>query len=185
MKWRCARSCWRAAPERGMASLLIGLVLMMIVVPGGLAGVVWLAGQAQPEFFSRASACRWPGSRAWRQGAFLPIVGDGDLWEHAKTLIVSWHAAGAFGPGAHECVADRRHRDRRRGSRAPLVAGDHLPRRRVGAACRICGALVWSLVIAAGVVATMAIAALALAAGRDSGRRGLRPLSILRAAKAW
>ena len=149
--------------QRGMASLLIGLVLMMIVVPGGLAGVVWsasgatgilLAGLGLPLAVLLAHGDKVP----------LPIVGDGDLWEHAKTLIISWHAAGASAP-MHMSVLLIGAIAIGVAVLAPLLS-PAITCRDAGSARRAgFVALVWSLVIAAGVVATMAIAALALAAG--------------------
>ena len=155
--------------ERATASFLVGLVLVMIVVPGGLAGVVWsatgaagilLAGLGLPLAVLLAHGDSVP----------LPILGDRDLWERARTLMIDWHAAGASAPvhmSALLIVAIAVGV----GVLAPLLS-PAITCRDAGTAQRAgFAALVWSLVIVAGVAATMAIAALAL----DQGLVGLRP----------
>ena len=149
--------------DRQMASLMIGLVLMMIVVPGGLAGVVWsasgatgilLAGLGLPLAVLVAHGDKVP----------LPIVGDPDLWQQGKTLIIDWHAAGAAAPMHMSALLI--------GAIAIGVAV-LAPLMSPAITCRDAGsarraglvALFWTFVIAAGIAATMAIAALTLAAG--------------------
>jgi cation/acetate symporter len=155
--------------ERGTASLLIGLVLVMIVVPGGLAGVVWSATGAAGIFLAGLGL---PLAVQIAHGGAvpLPIVGDRDLWERAQTLMIGWHATGASAP-SHMSALLIVAIAVGVGVLAPLLS-PAITCRDAGTAQRAgFAALVWSLVVVAGVAATMAIAALAL----DEGLVGLRP----------
>lgn len=155
--------------ERGTASFLVGLVLVMIVVPGGLAGVVWsatgaagilLAGLGLPLAVLLAHGDKVP----------LPVLGDHELWERANALMAGWHAGGAPQPGHMSALLI---------VAIAIGVGVLAPLLSPAITCRDAGnaqragfaALVWSLVFVAGVAGTMAVAALTL----DGGLVGLRP----------
>ena len=158
--------------QRTTAVLLVGLVLAMIAVPGGLSGVVWsatgaagilLAGLGLPLAVVLFHGDRVP----------LPILGDGDLWQHAQTLMMGWNAGSGAEP-VHMSALLIIAIAIGIGVLAPLLSPaitcrDARTAQRAGFT-----ALVWSFVIVAGVAATTAIAALTL----DAGLTGLRPEAL-------
>jgi cation/acetate symporter len=154
--------------QRGTAILLVGLVLALIVMPGGLSGVVWSATGAGGILLAGLGL---PLAVVLIRGESipLPVVGDGALWERAQSLMIGWNPGAA--PPAHLDLLVVVAMAVGFGVLAPLLSPaitcrDARTAQRAGFA-----GLVWSLVILAGVVATTAIAALAL----DAGLNGLKP----------
>ena len=77
--------------DRFSASLLIGLVLALVVIPGGVTGVVWtstgaagilLAGLALPLIVLMSRGVPMP----------FPTMGDKSLWDQALARMAEWHA---------------------------------------------------------------------------------------------
>ncbi len=154
--------------RRDIAVWLIGLVLMFIIAPGGVAGVVWasagaagllLAGLGLPLGILLVGGAGLP----------LPLVGDRAAWDGALARMTDWntHAGSAQTIGAGVIVAIVLGI----GTLAPLLApatatSDRANARRAGFA-----GLFWCLVIAAMTAASMALATLAL----DGSTIGARP----------
>jgi cation/acetate symporter len=82
------------ATNRGTASLLIGFVLLLIVVPGGVTGVVWTATGAAGILLAGLGL---PLIVLALRGAALPspLFGDSALWRQALARMAEWHAPAA------------------------------------------------------------------------------------------
>jgi cation/acetate symporter len=144
---------------RPFAAFFIGAAILLIAGPGGVGGVLWsacaaagvmLAGFALPQ-----------GALLAQNGAIaLPVVGDAALWREATALMRDWGLRASAGPAADAVTA--------LGlalglvtlapALTPTVAtSDAVGARRAGLA-----ALIWTLVAAGLVAATIAASALAL-----------------------
>ncbi len=79
--------------NRFSATILTGLVLVLVVTPGGLAGVVWTATGAAGIFIA---AFGLPLAVLMLRGVSLPlpVLGDESLWRQALTRMGEWHSAG-------------------------------------------------------------------------------------------
>ena len=76
--------------SRLSASILTGLVLILIVVPGGVTGVVWTATGAAGIFLA---AFAFPMGILMSRGVDLPfpVLGDAALWTQALARMTEWH----------------------------------------------------------------------------------------------
>lgn len=155
--------------QRGTAILIIGVVLVLIVVPGGLSGTVWSATGAA-GFLLVGLGLPLAAVLARGDHVPLPIVGDGALWDQAQSLMGSWNTGRGIEPvrmNALLVIAIAIGTSAVAPLLSPAIAcQDARSARRAGFA-----ALFWSLVIAAVIAATTSLAALTL----DTGLTGLRP----------
>lgn len=85
---------------RPFASPLVGLILVFIVAPGGIAGVVWAATGAAGILLASLVL---PLAILVVQGASLPfpVIGDRALWQQASDMMAAWQGAtpGVFDNG--------------------------------------------------------------------------------------
>jgi len=167
-----------ASLSRGVAAVVVALVLALATVPGGLSGVLWaavaaagvaLAGFALPLLLAALAGQPIP----------LPVLGDQDAWRRATDLISFWQGDGgqpvsfwlslgmALGMAAS----------------APLVAPFITVRDRAAALRAGVGAGLWGAALAAIVAATVAASALGLV-DQLPGRRPDRVPDQLYAASA-
>lgn len=91
---------------RPFASALIGLILLFIVAPGGVAGFVWAATGAAGILLASLAL---PLAVLALRGVSLPfpVIGDRALWQQALDTMANWHGAmpGALADGGLMVIA--------------------------------------------------------------------------------
>jgi cation/acetate symporter len=80
------------AMPRGFACVLVAVILLLVVVPGGVSGVVWAATGAAGILLA---SLLLPLALLILRGEPLPLPGIGQraLWNDALTDMVTWHGA--------------------------------------------------------------------------------------------
>ena len=140
--------------SRGMASALVGLILLLMVLPGGMSGIVWgatgaagvlLAGLVLPLGILFAAGEPLPS----------PVMGDISTWDAATKLISTWHGSSGGSGGVMLVLAVALGL----GAMAPLLspamtASDTQAARTAG-----WSSLVWSAIALVIVAITLAMAA--------------------------
>ncbi len=151
---------------REMAAALSGGVLALALVPGGLAGLTWNAAAAGGMLIA---ALALPVLLLAAQGAPLPVpvIGAGDAWSHAADRLATF---GQFAEGESPLWLALPLALGLMGL-APLLAFSVACRDRASAQFGQAAGAVWLLVIGAGGVLTLALAAL----GLDLAVIGQRP----------
>lgn len=143
--------------QRFAAAALCGLVLLLMVVPGGMSGVVWAATGAAGIFIA-GLALPLGGIMLSGEALPLPLLGDGGQWRTAAAMIGEWHKAPVESSGTILLAAAA---GLGIATLAPLIAPassvmDTSAARRAGLS-----ALVWCTAAVAVLAATMALSALA------------------------
>ncbi len=155
--------------NRLSATVLTGLVLMLIIVPGGLTGVVWTATGAAGIFIA---AFALPMILLASRGTPLPfpILGDEALWSLALARMGEWHAI-TQSPGDPMGLALVAAIAIGVAVLAPLLSPAMTCRD--GSSARLAGlaGTAWIIVLGALVAATMALASMSL----DQRMTGQRP----------
>ncbi len=153
--------------NRHAASALVAFVLIMIIVPGGMAGLVWAATGAAGVVV--AAMCL-PLAMVLIGGEAipLPVAGDHAGWQRAMERIGEWHDSAQWDHGAGLVTVALALGT---GCLAPLLspaitASDSRAARRSGYA-----AILWIAAIATIVLATMALSTILL----DNYLTGQRP----------
>ena len=155
--------------DRAAASLLIGFVIVLIVVPGGVTGVVWTATGAAGILLA---ALALPLIVLVSRGAPIPfpVMGDAALWRQALARMAEWHTlpgdqSDAMGFALIGAIAIGV------GVMAPLLAPAIAARDAATARTAGLAGIAWTGVFVALLAATMALAAMAF----DSRLTGQRP----------
>ena len=80
------------AMPRGLACVLVAVILLLVVVPGGVSGVVWAATGAAGILLA---SLLLPLALLILRGEPLPLPGIGQraLWDSALADMVAWHGA--------------------------------------------------------------------------------------------
>jgi cation/acetate symporter len=80
------------AMPRGFACVLVAVILLLVVVPGGVSGVVWAATGAAGILLA---SLLLPLALLILRGEPLPLPGIGQraLWDDALAHMVAWHGA--------------------------------------------------------------------------------------------
>jgi cation/acetate symporter len=80
------------AMPRGFACVLVAVILLLVVVPGGVSGVVWAATGAAGILLA---SLLLPLALLILRGEPLPlpVIGQRALWDHAVSDMVAWHGA--------------------------------------------------------------------------------------------
>ncbi len=144
--------------ERFGASMLVALVLILIVVPGGMSGIVWAATGSAGVFV--AALCLPLAAIVWGGDALpMPFAGDAANWAKAMQRIAQWQPEGDGPAGAYAvpaaialgvaCLAPL--------LSPAITAADSGGARRAGLA-----ALLWSVAIALVLLTTMAASTIVL-----------------------
>ena len=155
-----------AEEARAAACLAVGLILCVLIAPGGLAGQVWTAAAAAAMLIA---AQILPLGALTLQGVALPtpLFGAADIWEHGSTRILEWTGLDASLEGVWLAAPIALGL----AGFAPLLSLAAAARTRAGAQRTQLAVAFWIVVLLAAMILTMASSALAL----DLGLLGQRP----------
>lgn len=165
---------------RGVAAVIVGLVILLMVIPGGMSGVVWGATGAAGILIASLAL---PLVMTMVGGEALPspVLGDAAAWADAARLIDLWHGKGRDGAGGWAltiAVALGM------GAMAPLLsaavtANDTSAARKAGVS-----SLAWSALVMAIISISLAVAALVATQWLSGERPDRLPLFAYRASAA-